>query len=149
VDPGSLAALSRGVAPRVTGRRQEYSWLMPVRRLPWQYLVFAALTIFGQLLLVWSSGSPIRPAPAGLTIFALLLVGLASGSILAWTLLAAWNTFMLAIVGGFVGGFAFAGSDFLLVALPIVFHISSLALLLSPRMRRHVGFGPRPPAHPA
>jgi hypothetical protein len=115
-----------------------------MRRPPWQYLVFAPLTIFGQLLVVWASGSPIQPSPGGLACFALLLFGLARRWALAWTLLVAWNALMLVLVSGA----AFAGAR-PTVVLAIVLHAASLALLLSPGIRRHVGFGPAPPMRPA
>jgi hypothetical protein len=92
----------------------------------------APLAVLGQLLVVWSSGSPVHPN-AGLLVFAVLLYGLARGVGLAWVVLVAWNAVMLAFVlpafgGGLAGGVALA------------YHASSLLLLFSGGIRRQVGF---------
>lgn len=107
---------------------------MRLFRVPWELLAFVPLTILGQLLVVWASGSPVQPSRGGLLVFGLLLVALACRSSLAWTLLIAWNGLMLiAVLAPLVSGVRFVP-----VAVAAAFHVSCLTLLLSPAMRRHI-----------
>jgi hypothetical protein len=64
------------------------------RRVPRTYAPLALLTMFGMLPAMLIDGNSIRPSAAGLAFVALLLVGLARGSMVAWGLILAWNAFL-------------------------------------------------------
>jgi hypothetical protein len=107
---------------------------MPTRRLPRIFFPLAILTIFGTLPAMLIDGDSIRPSAAGLVVIALLLVGVARGSTVAWTLLVIWNAFVVLAVAAAFGGSWLAGAPLLLVNA-----ILCLALLLAPSMRAHLG----------
>ena len=125
-------------APAALG---DYAGEMPLqhlhglRQLPRAYVPFALLTVFGPLLVMLVQGDQIRPSAGGLAFLALLLLGLARRSRLAWGLLLAWNGFLVLAVAAALGG-----SGVLLSApLLLLVGLGSIGLLLSPSMRQHLG----------
>ncbi len=111
-----------------------------LHQLPRTYAPFALLTAFGLPLITLVQGEAIHPSAPGLAFVALLLVGLARRSVLAWTLLLLWNLFFALAVGLVFGGGS-GGGQLLLPSAPLflLLGLSSAALLLSPSMREHVG----------
>lgn len=97
--------------------------------------------MFGPLLGMVVAGDTVDPSAPGLAFVALLLLGLARGSRTAWLLLFLWNAFVVLSVAGVSGGTVLLGGVFLLLNAAV-----SVALLLSPSMRSHVGAGHRRPA---
>jgi hypothetical protein len=89
--------------------------------------------MFGPLASMMAAGDTIRPSAAGLAFVALLLLGLARGSHVAWLILLVWNAFAVLSVIGAGGGTLLLGAAFLLLN-----GVLSLALLLSPSMRGHL-----------
>jgi hypothetical protein len=96
--------------------------------------------MFGPLLGMVVVGDTVRPSIPGLAFVALLLLGLARGSHVAWLILLVWNAFVVLSVIGTAGSTLLLGATFLLLN-----GVLSLALLLSPSMRRHLG-AQRPPS---
>jgi hypothetical protein len=82
-----------------------------------------------------SSKRALHPSAPGLVFVALLLLGLARRSLVAWSLLLAWNAFMAVAVAAISGGTWLlpSGPLFVLIAL------TSVGLLASPSMLQHVG----------
>jgi hypothetical protein len=111
---------------------------------PTHLFPLAILTLFGSLPAMLIDGESIRPSAAGLAVIALLLVGVARGSMLAWTLLVIWNAFVVLAVAAAFGGSWLAGAPLLLLVNAIV----CLALLLAPSMRAHLGAQRTPVARP-
>ncbi len=111
-----------------------------LRQLPRTYALFALLTAFGLPLIMLVQGEAIHPSAPGLAFVALLLVGLARRSVLAWTLLLLWNLFATLAFGLVFGGGSGSG-EWLLPSAPLflLLGLSSVGLLLSPSMREHVG----------
>jgi hypothetical protein len=107
---------------------------MRAHRLPRTYVPLAILTMFGTLPAMLIDGDSIRPSAAGLAFVALLLVGVARGSTLAWTLLLIWNAFLALSVAATVGGSWLTGAPLLLLNA-----VLCLGLLLAPSMRAHLG----------
>ena len=108
---------------------------------PPTYLPFVLLTVAAPPLIMLVQGDRIHPSVPGLAFVALLLLGLARGSAVSWTLLLLWNLFMsFAIAAATGAGMLWSAPLLLVVAL------ASVALLLSSSMRRHVGIsrGPAP-----
>ena len=112
-------------------------------RLPRVYLPFVLITVGGPLIVMLIQGDRFQPRPAALVILAVMLVGLARGSMLAWGLFALWNLFMTLAIGVSAGG-GMLVSGWLLLG----FSAAGLALLFSPSMRAHVGLRRRPIAQP-
>jgi hypothetical protein len=94
--------------------------------------------MFGPLLGMVVAGDSVDPSAPGLAFVALLLLGLARGSGTAWVLLFLWNAFVVLSVAGASGGTILLSGVFLLLNAAV-----SVALLLSPSMRSHVGTGRR------
>ena len=89
-------------------------------------------------------GDKIRPSAGGLLIVALLLVGLARGSLTAWALLLLWNVFVgLSVAVASSGAWLLPSAPLLLLVA-----VGSAGLLLSPSMRELVGFRRWTPGHP-
>ena len=106
---------------------------------PHTYLPFVLLTVAAPPLIMLVHGDRIHPSAPGLAFVALLLLGLARGSVVSWTLLLLWNLFLsFAIAAATGAGMLWSAPLLLLVAL------ASAALLLSSSMRRHVGVSRRP-----
>ena len=105
------------------------------RRLPRSYLAFVLVSVFGPLLVMLIQGDRIRPSIGGLAIVALLLVGLARGSLIAWALLLLWNVFLAFSVA------ATSGGDWLLPSAPLLLLVAAVSapLLLPSSMVEHVG----------
>jgi hypothetical protein len=106
---------------------------VPVRRIPPVYVLYVALSILQPVLLVLlATNFSLSVSIAGITVAVVLLVGLAFGNPVAWSLLVLWNAWGLL-------GLAIAGdwrlADVLVVACTSV---ALVLTLLSPPMRRHV-----------
>lgn len=112
-----------------------------LRQLPRTYVPFALLTMFGPLLVMLVQGEAIHPSVPGLAFVALLLVGLARRSVLAWGLLLIWNLFVTLAVALVSGGGSSGGGEGLLPSAPLLLLLGliSVGMLLSPSMRAHVG----------
>lgn len=99
------------------------------------YLVFVAWMVLGALAIQFLQHDPLQAKPAVFT--AILLVTLARGSRISWTLLLVWN-----LLAGFSAAAALAGSGWTVGApLLSLLGLSCAALLLTPSMRHHVGLG--------
>jgi hypothetical protein len=107
---------------------------MRAHRLPRTYVPLAILTMFGTLPAMLIDGDNIRPSAAGLAFVALLLVGVARGSTVAWALLLIWNAFLAFSIAATVGGSWLPGAPLLLLNA-----VLCLGLLLAPSMRAHLG----------
>ena len=111
---------------------------------PRTYLPFVLLTVAAPPLIMLVHGDRIHPSAPGLAFVALLLLGLARGSVVSWTLLLLWNLLMLLAIAAATGaGMQWSAPVLLMVAL------ASVALLLSSSMRRHVGVSRGPAAQRA
>jgi hypothetical protein len=104
-------------------------------QLPRTYMPFALLTVIGPAIVMLIQGDALHPSGPGLVILALLLLGLARRSLVAWSLLLVWNAFMVFVVAAVSGGTWSlpSGPLFVLIAL------TSVGLLASPSMLQHVG----------
>ena len=107
---------------------------MPARRLPRTYIAFALLTLFGMLPPMLIDHNSIHPSAPGLAFIALLLVAIARGHALAWSLLLIWNAFLVLTFVGASGGTWLPGTPLVLLN-----GLLGLALLLAPSMRTLVG----------
>ncbi len=107
---------------------------MPARRLPRTYIAFAFLTLFGMLPPTLIDHNSIHPSAPGLAFIALLLVAIARGHALAWSLLLIWNAFLILTFVGASGGTWLPGTPLVLLN-----GLLGLALLLAPSMRTLVG----------
>ena len=108
---------------------------MSFNQLPRTYLPFALLTMIGPAIVMLIQGDALHPSAPGLVFVALLLLGLARRSRVAWSLLLAWNAFLALAVAAISGGTWLlpSGPLFVLIAL------TSVGLLVSPSMLQHVG----------
>ncbi len=100
---------------------------------PRAYLPIALLTLFGPLPVMLLAGDQIHPSAGGLALLVILLVGLARGSRLAWTLLLLWHAVLVLAVGAMLA-WPWPANGILALAMSA----ASVGLLLSSSMRRHV-----------
>ena len=111
-------------------------------RPPRAFFIFLAVALlqFGLLTLMGHT----RVASAGAAFYALLLWRLARGGPIAWMLLLAWNLFAsLATLAGVGDGSGMLWGN---VAVLVITGLTTVWLLLSLPMRRHVGLARTPPA---
>ena len=106
---------------------------MRTRRLPMVFLLYGALTILQPAVLVWV-GAIEHVQPRGLWFMALLLVGLARGSRIAWGLLVVIDAVPLLALGALGGGQVLWGHVTAMILTGLALELT----LFSPAMRRHV-----------
>ncbi len=107
---------------------------MRVHRLPVSYWAFVLLSVVAPPVIMVASGGKVQPKAAALLFVALVLWGLARGSVLAWGLSLLWSGFLALAIGAVgAGGLELSGVLFLLTS------AGSVAALLSPSMRGLVG----------
>jgi hypothetical protein len=105
-----------------------------VRRVPAVYLIYAGLVLLEfvvQPLLFLATSQPLHPSWGGLAFVALVLVGIARRSWLAWVCLLLW-TLVLTVL---VLPWAFSSVNAMVL---VAYDAATLALLLSRPMRAHV-----------
>jgi hypothetical protein len=109
-----------------------------LRRLPRTYLAFVLLSICGPVLVVANGGGRLTGSGAAVVVVALLLFGLARGSRTVWGLFVAFGAV------GMLSTFSVSGGGLPPNVLCLLaYNVGSLALLLSPPMRQHVGIRSR------
>jgi hypothetical protein len=108
---------------------------MSLRQFPRTYIALVLMEFVGQPVLFLATGSPLHPSPGGLIILALIVMGIARRSYLAWGLLLTWTAFEF-----FAVTLLLASSSQTTAGIAWLFYnAASLALLLSPTMRRYLG----------
>jgi len=109
------------------------------KQLPRTYMPFALVTMTGTPIVMLIQGDTLHPSVPGLVFVALLLLGVARRSLVAWSLLLAWNTFTVLAVA------AASSGTWLLPTGPlyVLIGLTSVGLLTSPSMLQHVGIRSR------